>query len=568
MPHFMDIHRLPDDVTPDKLRDAHYADVATQGKYGVTYHGYWYDNERQTVVCFAEGPSREACEAVHREAHGLVADSIIQVNAQSIDAFLGGGILAPSGEALLQDGTPDTGLRVVVFTQLDNLATVGSRLGDAAAMTVLADHDRIVRKALVEYRGREVQHTGDGMMLSFASASLAVQFAQAIQTTIADAAHDGAAAPLLRIGMAAGEPVAKHQSLFGVAVDQARAICRTAKAGEILVSSAVRDLCAGKGLKFGTPSVVRLPGIEDPVVVSPVGVDTQPGAASPLPMLDDSMLSARESQLQRLTLHLGTRYSIVRELGRGGMATIFLARDLRHDRPVAIKVLRPELAEVVGAERFLREIRVAAGLTHPNIVSLYDSGGADDVLYFVMPHLSGDTLRAFIDRHRQLDINQSLVIARTMALAIDYAHRQGVIHRDIKPENILLHEGQPMLLDFGIALALTHAGGDRLTQPGFAVGTPAYVSPEQAAGDREIDGRADIYALGCILYEMLAGDPPFTGTNIQGLMARIMNSPPPRLGDVRSGIPSHVEAALERALAKVPADRFNTANEFALALDG
>jgi serine/threonine-protein kinase len=364
---------------------------------------------------------------------------------------------------------------------------------------------------------------------------------------------------MLRVGLAAGEPVAQHTSLFGVAVDQARAICRAARPGEILVTASLRDLCAGKGLPFAPATTVRLPGVDHPLEVASVGA--APAGASRRTHED-------QSDLERVDGALRTRYAVDREVGHGGMAMVYLARDLRHDRQVAVKVLRPELAALLGTDRFLQEIRVAARLTHPNIVSLYDSGEANDVLFYVMPHLEGETLREVIRRERQLPVDRAVDIACGIASALDHAHRQGVVHRDIKPDNILLHEGQPMVLDFGIALALTQAGGDRLTEPGMTLGTPAYMSPEQATGDRDIDARTDVYALGCVVYEMLAGDPPFTGGNVQAVIASILSETPRRLTRVRKGVPRRVDRAVHRALEKVPADRFASAKEFAAALAG
>ncbi|HKV70365.1 MAG TPA: serine/threonine-protein kinase, partial [Gemmatimonadales bacterium] len=274
-----------------------------------------------------------------------------------------------------------------------------------------------------------------------------------------------------------------------------------------------------------------------------------------------------EDQPGRLRAALAGRYDLEHELGRGGMATVHLARDVRHDRRVAIKVLRAELAAVLGMDRFLQEIRVAAQLTHPHIVALYDSGEADGVLYYVMPSLEGESLRAHIERDGRMVVGRAVEIARSVAAALDYAHRKGIVHRDIKPENILLHEGQPMVLDFGIALAVTQAGGNRLTEPGIALGTPAYMSPEQAVGDPDVDHRADIYALGCVLFEMLAGEPPFTAPNVQGLIAKIVADPPTRLARRRPDVPAHVEQAVHRAIAKTPADRFDSAGAFAAALE-
>ncbi len=552
MPLFMDIHRLPKGVTADMVRDAHAADMQLQAKYGVNYRGYWFDSVRGTVACLAEGPSSEACVAVHQNAHGLVADVIIEVTSETVSAFLGGADIAPTGEAVLADGTIDAGLRVVLVTELHNLAGVGSRLGDAAALKILERHDSVVREAAVQHYGREVRHLGDGMMLSFAAASLAVQCALAIQRACAAEQEEG---PSLRIGMAAGEPVAQHAGLFGVVVDQARALARAAQPGEILVSVAVQALCAGKGLAFDAAPAVRLPGSDEPLSVAAA---RDPASPAPLGGPDD--------ESRRLRAALAGRYNLEHELGRGGMATVHLARDVRHDRRVAIKVLRPELAAVLGLDRFLREIRVAAQLTHSHIVPLYDSGEAGGVLYYVMPSLDGETLRAHMERDLRLPVDRAVEIARGVAAALDYAHRKGVVHRDIKPENILIHEEQPMVLDFGIALAVTHAGGDRMTEPGITLGTPAYMSPEQAVGDPDVDGRADIYALACVLYEMLAGEPPFTASNVQALIAKIVTDRPTPLARLRPDVPSHVEQAVHRALAKAPADRYESAGAFAAAL--
>ena len=270
--------------------------------------------------------------------------------------------------------------------------------------------------------------------------------------------------------------------------------------------------------------------------------------------------------VQRLTTALADRYRVERELGAGGMATVYLAHDLKHERGVAIKVLHPDLGAALGAERFLSEIKTTAKLQHPHILPLLDSGAADGLLYYVMPLVTGETLRARVEREKQLPIADAVRIAREVASALDYAHRQHVIHRDIKPENILLHDGSALVADFGIALAVQSAGGQRMTQTGLSLGTPQYMSPEQAMGERTIDARSDIYALGAVTYEMLTGAPPFTGASVQAIVARVLSSeaePPSR---VRSTIPPHVEQAVLTALAKLPADRQASAAEFATAL--
>ena len=271
-------------------------------------------------------------------------------------------------------------------------------------------------------------------------------------------------------------------------------------------------------------------------------------------------------QLDRLVGALAGRYDIHRELGSGGMATVYLAEDVKHHREVAVKVLRADLSAVLGAERFLREIEIAAGLSHPHILPLYDSGDADGCLYYVMPYIKGESLRDKINRESQLAIDDAVTIVKAVAGALHYAHSAGLIHRDIKPENILLHEGEAMVADFGIALAVSQAAGERLTETGLSLGTPSYMSPEQATGDRQLTATVDVYALGSVLYELLAGDPPFTGTNVQSVIARIVGERATRIGLIRDTVPPHIEAALERALAKVPADRFATAAAFAEAL--
>jgi TolB-like protein/Tfp pilus assembly protein PilF len=268
----------------------------------------------------------------------------------------------------------------------------------------------------------------------------------------------------------------------------------------------------------------------------------------------------------RLSAALAERYTISRELGRGGMATVYLAHDRKHDRQVALKLLHPELAASLGAERFLHEIRTTAKLTHPYILPLHDSGEVDGLLYYVMPYVEGESLRQRLIRERQLPLDDALRIASDVASALAYAHAHGIVHRDIKPENILLSGGEAVVADFGIARAITAAGGERLTETGLAMGTVAYMSPEQSAADREIDGRSDLYSLGCVLYEMLAGQPPFTGPTAQAIVARRLSEPVPLLHHVREQVPVPVEQAVMKALAKVPADRFSSAGRFAEAL--
>ena len=269
----------------------------------------------------------------------------------------------------------------------------------------------------------------------------------------------------------------------------------------------------------------------------------------------------------RLNTALEGRYAIERELGEGGMATVYLAKDLRHNRNVALKVLKPELAALVGGERFLAEIETTANLHHPHILPLFDSGEADGVVFYVMPYVEGESLRDRLDREKQMGVDDSLAITQKVANALDYAHNHGVVHRDIKPGNILLSEqGEPLVADFGIALAVAHAGAGRITETGLSLGTPHYISPEQATGDRDVDPRSDVFALGCVLYEMLAGQPPFAAPTAQAILVQILTTDAPSITSARRTVAPNVAAALARALEKLPADRFTSAAEFATAL--
>jgi tetratricopeptide (TPR) repeat protein len=284
-------------------------------------------------------------------------------------------------------------------------------------------------------------------------------------------------------------------------------------------------------------------------------------------------------QIEHLQAALADRYAIQRELGRGGMATVYLAHDQKLGRPVALKVLKPELAAALGPERFLREIEIAAKLTHPNILGLYDCGTASaaestadgqrltaDFLYYTMPFVEGESLRGRLEREKQLPLDDALQITREVADALGYAHSLGLVHRDVKPENILFQAGHALVADFGIARAVSAAGGARLTETGLAIGTPAYMSPEQAAGSHDLDGRSDLYSLGCVLYEMLTGETPYTGPSAQAILAKKLSEPLPRVSVVRETVPAGLEAVITRALARTPADRWPTAAQFADAL--
>jgi serine/threonine-protein kinase len=271
--------------------------------------------------------------------------------------------------------------------------------------------------------------------------------------------------------------------------------------------------------------------------------------------------------IAQLNAALEGRYIIEREIGQGGMATVYLADDLKHERQVAVKVLKPEISAVLGAERFLSEIKTTANLQHPNILPLFDSGEAGGQLFYVMPYVEGESLRQRLDREQQLSVDEAVEIVNDVAAALEEAHDAGVIHRDIKPANILLRKGKPLLSDFGIALAVSAAGEGRLTETGLSLGTPYYMSPEQASADRAPTPATDVYSLGCVAYEMLTGEPPFPGSSAQAVLAKILMGQASRLTEYRKTIPAHVESAVMKAIEKLPADRFNTVGEFRRALN-
>ena len=272
------------------------------------------------------------------------------------------------------------------------------------------------------------------------------------------------------------------------------------------------------------------------------------------------------TEFENLVAAVADRYTIERELGEGGMATVYYAKDLRHDRMVALKVLHPDLALALGPDRFLREIRITAGLAHPHVLPLLDSGDANGFLFYVMPYVSGESLRDRLNRDKQLSVADALQVAREVADALSFAHSQGIIHRDIKPDNILFQAGHAMVADFGIARALSAAGGEQLTATGLTVGTPGYMSPEQASGEAELDGRSDLYSLACVVYEMLAGQPPFTGATVESVIRQHLTVDPPPITQFRPAVPAAVSDALTRALSKAPADRFSPVVHFAEAL--
>ena len=293
------------------------------------------------------------------------------------------------------------------------------------------------------------------------------------------------------------------------------------------------------------------------------------GVATPTdPGVPQRMATTGAFEVAKVTEALAGRYKVEKVIGEGGMATVYLATDQKHKRKVAVKVMRPELAATLGAERFLREVEIAGQLSHPHILPMYDSGESDGLLYYVMPYVPGETLREKLQREGALPADEALRLAREVAEALAYAHRQGIIHRDIKPANILLSEGHALVADFGIARAVGEGGGEQLTRTGIAVGTPQYMAPEQATGDKEVDGRADVYATGAVLYEMLAGEPPFTGPSARVILTRSLTEAPRALTGARQGLPAAVDGVVQKSLAKNPADRYATGAALVTALDG
>ena len=293
------------------------------------------------------------------------------------------------------------------------------------------------------------------------------------------------------------------------------------------------------------------------------------GVATPTdPGVPQRMATTGAFEVAKVTEALAGRYKVEKIIGEGGMATVYLATDQKHKRKVAVKVMRPELAATLGSERFLREVEIAGQLSHPHILPMYDSGESDGLLYYVMPYVPGETLREKLQREGALPADDALRLAREVAEALAYAHRQGIIHRDIKPANILLSEGHALVADFGIARAVGDGGGEQLTRTGIAVGTPQYMAPEQATGDKEVDGRADVYATGAVLYEMLAGEPPFTGPSARIILTRSLTEAPRALTGARQGLPAAVDAVVQKSLAKNPADRYATGSALVTALDG
>ncbi len=456
----------------------------------------------------------------------------------------------------------DRRLLAVMFTDVVGYTALMQR-DEEEARIVRRRHRQALDTAVPAHGGDLLQYLGDGSFTTFPSVVDAVRAAIEVQHAL----RQDPVVPL-RIGIHQGDITYDTQGPYGDSVNIASRIQSLGTAGSILVSAKAHDEIKNQHDISTTPlGDFELKNVDEPLAVYAIVSDeiAVPTRGDVLTKIQSEPASRSDASV-RLNTALAGRYRVEGELGQGGMAVVYLAVDLRHDRKVALKVLRPELSAVVGADRFLTEIKTTANLQHPHILGLHDSGEADGFLFYVMPFVDGETLRQHLDARKQLGLDEALRIATQVSEALDYAHRHGVLHRDIKPENILLQDGQAVVADFGIALAVSAAGGDRLTETGLSLGTPEYMSPEQASADRQLSPESDIYSLGCVLYEMLVGDPPHLGSTAQAIMAKILTEEPTPVSVLRDTVPASMEAAIHRALKKTPADRFASAVAFTEAL--
>ena len=434
---------------------------------------------------------------------------------------------------------------------------------EEAARIVRRRHRQVLEAAVSRHGGDLLQYMGDGSLTTFPSVVDAVRAAIEVQRGL----RQDPVVPL-RIGIHQGDISYDTQGAYGDSVNIASRIQSLGTAGSILVSAKAYDEIKNQpDITTTLLGEFELKNVEESLEVYGIVSDvlTVPTRDDVLTKIQSAPATALNTTI-RLNTALEGRYRVGRELGQGGMATVYWAEDLRHERKVALKVLKPEVAAAVGAERFLAEIKTTANLQHPHILPLHDSGEADGFLFYVMPYVEGESLRRRLDREHQLPVDDAVRIATYLAEALDYAHRHGVIHRDIKPGNVLIHDGQPVISDFGIALAVGATGGDRLTEIGLSMGTPYYMSPEQATGDQTVGPATDTYALGCVLYEMLVGEPPYTGRTAQVILGKSIVREPVSATEHRPSVPASVDAAIRNALEKLPADRFTGVQDFAKAL--
>ncbi len=457
-------------------------------------------------------------------------------------------------------------LLAVMFTDVVGYTTLMQQ-DEESARIARRRHREELEAAVEAHGGDLLQYLGDGSLTVFPNVVDAVQAAIEVQKGL----REDPAVPL-RIGIHQGDIAYDTQGAYGDSLNIAARIQSLGTAGSILISAKAYDEIKNQP-DIATTSLgeFELKNVDHSLEV--FGIVSEELA---VPDRDDLLRRARtpppdafdaHGGITRLNVALEGRYRVQRRLGEGGMATVYLADDLRHERSVALKIMKPELAAAVGADRFLAEIKTTANLQHPRILPLFDSGQAGPFLFYVMPYVEGESLRERLDREGQLPVEDAVRIARSVGEALDYAHRRGVIHRDVTPGNVLLQDGMPVISDFGIALAARSAGSGRLTETGRSVGTPYYMSPEQASADREPTAASDVYSLGCVLYEMLVGEPPHTGSSAHAVLAKILTGDTPAPVKARTAVPAHVDGAVRKALEKLPADRFTNALQFVNALD-
>jgi len=451
-------------------------------------------------------------------------------------------------------------LAAVWFADVAGYITLSGR-DEEAALAIVAELQQVSRVVVEQHGGSVLKFIGDSAVAAFGSTEIAVRAAfdlqQAFQSSDVVRRHGSG----LRIGVHVGEIVQTSDGdVHGDGVNVASRLQAIAETGGVVASeSAARQVENRDDFELRSMGSHELKGVKRPMEVYAVRMAWTTDAASEAPPEDSETAALAES--------LADRYRVEHEIGRGGMATVYRAHDVRHERPVALKVMHQELTDAIGAERFLREIRVTANLQHPHVLPLFDSGEVGGRLFYVMPLVDGVSLKDRLRRETQLGITDTIKIVRDVASALAHAHDRGVVHRDIKPENIMFSGDYAVLADFGVARAVTQAAEEGLTRKGLAMGSPPYMAPEQMKDSGTIDGRTDIYALGCVMYEMLVGSPPFTGSTAQVVMARHATDPVPPIRTVRSNVPAELEAVVMRCLAKVPADRFADANEMVTALD-
>ncbi len=570
MPLYMDRHEAGGATAAD-VAAAHLKDMEAQEKYNVKFLTYWFDSDAERIFCLIDAPHKEDVETVHREAHGLIPNEVMEVNAGLVADFLGKVGDTAASEANFKPENPpeESAFRTILFTDMVGSTAMTQRLGDAAAMELLRAHNEIIRTALGEHRGSEVKHTGDGIMASFLAASSAVECSIAIQRGFHVQAEEQPDHPVrVRIGLTAGEPVMEHNDLFGAAVQLAARICDCADASAILVANVIRELCIGKGFLFADTGEQALRGFEDPVRLYEVHWQEEPPA-------DDSdhrgvqpALSAGATLVSKpaeKTFASG-RYVVQRLLGQGAQKSVYLVDDTTLERQCALAILNPALLDQKDKQRIKREAQTMARLgTQPNIVTVHDYGEEDAAPFIVCEYVPGGELREELTAAAgPLPLERAVTVAIDICRALSFAHRRDIVHRDLKPENVWLTEERSAKLgDFGVALT---ADRTRLTMPGAVTGTVVYMAPEQISGG-DVDARSDLYALGALLYELVTGRPPFVGDDANAIMYQHVNVEPVSPVEYNASLPPSLERLIMRLLAKPKAERPGSADEVLVELE-